>query len=246
MTRHFAPAIRLLLFLTLLLGLVYPGVMTGLCQWWFPRQANGSLVLRNGRVVGSRLIGQAFARPEYFHGRPSSAGAGYDAAASGASNLGPTSARLILGAVKQPESGAAAVDFDGVSLRVLLYCLDNGIPFTSSQPLDRFRTAAGGWDEVKLIEAFRDPQHPLVITPAEPIPADAVTGSGSGLDPDISPANALDQAARVAAARGVPRVRIQELIAAHTQPPTFGVLGDPRVNVLELNLALDRAFPLHA
>ncbi|MGN6593593.1 MAG: potassium-transporting ATPase subunit C [Terriglobales bacterium] len=245
MTRHFAPAIRLLLFLTLLLGLVYPGVMTGVCQWWFPRQANGSLVLRNGRVVGSQLIGQTFARPEYFHGRPSSAGAGYDAAASGASNLGPTSARLILGAVKS-QGGAAAVDFDGVSLRVLLYCLDNGIPFTSSQPLDRFRTAAGGWDEVKLIEAFGDRGDPLVITPREPIPADAVTGSGSGLDPDISPANALDQAARVAVARGVPRARIQELIAAHTQSPTFGLLGDPRVNVLELNLALDRDFPLHA
>jgi K+-transporting ATPase ATPase C chain len=244
MTRHLTPAIRLLLFLTLLLGLVYPGVITGLCQWWFPRQANGSLVTRGGRVVGSRLIGQAFARPEYFHGRPSSAGAGYDAAASGASNLGPTSARLIWGAVK-PAGGGEAVDFDGVSLRVLRYCLDNGIPFDLSRPLDEFRGAGGGLDEVKLIEAFRDRSHPLVVTPREPIPVDAVTGSGSGLDPDISPANALDQAARVAAARGVPRARVEALIAAHTQPPTLGVLGDARVNVLEINLALDRDFPVH-
>lgn len=242
MTRYLGPAFRLMLLFTVLLGVVYPVIVTGLCQWWFHRQANGSLILRDGRAVGSSLIGQAFARPDYFHGRPSAAGSGYDGSASAASNLGPTSAKLILGAVGQG-GGHDAVDFDGVSLRVLRYCLSNGIPFTASEPLDRFRTATGALDPVKLIEAFNDPREPLRITPSAPIPADAVTGSASGLDPDISPANARDQATRVARARGIAVEQVERTIAAYTQPPTFGVLGDARVNVLALNLALDRAFP---
>jgi K+-transporting ATPase ATPase C chain len=181
------------------------------------------------------LIGQVFMRPEYFHGRPSSAGAGYDGAASGASNLGPTSARLMLGEVEDGK-----VVFDGIRLRVLRYCLENGIGFTTSEPLDRFRRSDGTLDAVKLIEAFRDPGHALTITPAQPLPADAVTGSGSGLDPDISPANARLQAPRVARARGVAVAKIARLIARYTQAPTFGLLGDARVNLLALNLALDR------
>ncbi|MGH9480285.1 MAG: potassium-transporting ATPase subunit C [Terriglobales bacterium] len=243
MTRYLSPAFRLMLLFTVLLGIVYPLVVTGLCQWWFPRQANGSLIVRDGHAIGSSLIGQAFARPDYFHGRPSSAGAGYDASASGASNLGPTSAKLILGAVRQGSGPHGGADFDGVSLRVLRYCLSNGIPFTASEPLERFRTAAGALDAVKLIEVFNDPYKPLLITPSVPIPADAVTGSASGLDPDISPANALEQAPRVARARGVTAAQVERLIATHIQPPAFGLLGDARVNVLALNLALDRRFP---
>ena len=235
MTRHLAPALRLLWLLSLLLGVVYPVVLTGLCRWWFPWQANGSLLDRNGQVVGSTLIGQVFTRPEYFHGRPSSAGAGYDGSASGASNLGPTSAQLLEGEVEDGK-----VVFDGIRLRVLRYCLENGIGFASSQPLDRFRRSDGTLDAVKLIEAFRDPGHALTITPAQPLPADAVTGSGSGLDPDISPANARLQAPRVARARGVAVAQIERLIARYTQAPAFGLLGDARVNVLELNLALGR------
>lgn len=251
MTRHLAPALRLMLLLTLLLGVVYPVVLTGLCQWWFPWQANGSLLDRNGQVVGSTLIGQVFTSPEYFHGRPSSAGAGYDGSASGASNLGPTSAQLLGGEVEDGK-----VVFDGIRLRVLRYCLENGIGFTSSQPLNRFRRGDGTLDAVQLIAAFREPDagdarrsraeprasqwHALIITPAQPLPADAVTGSGSGLDPDISPANARLQAPRVARARGVAVAQIERLIARYTQAPAFGLLGDARVNVLALNLALDR------
>ncbi len=182
---------KMMLVLTVLTGLAYPLVITGLCQAFFRDQANGSLVSANGRVVGSRLIGQNFKSAGYFQPRPSAAGNdGYDAGNSSASNLGPTNEKLA----------------------------------------DRVKDA---------VAAFRkaNPDY------TGPIPADLVTTSASGLDPDISPASADAQAARVAAARGIPVAQVQSLIARHTQNRDLGFLGEPRVNVLEINLALDRSFP---
>ncbi|HEY3933740.1 MAG TPA: potassium-transporting ATPase subunit KdpC [Gemmatimonadales bacterium] len=186
-TRLLRPAVTMTLVLCVLTGVIYPGVLTALAQWLFPRQANGSLVVANGRVVGSALIGQAFARAGYFHPRPSAAGAGYDPTASGGSNLGPTSRKLadtlIAGAV------AAVIKDDG---------------------------------------AVRGR-----------IPADMVTNSASGLDPDISPANAYLQVGRVAAARGLDSARVRALVDQHVTGRQFGFFGEPRVNVLLLNVALD-------
>jgi K+-transporting ATPase ATPase C chain len=186
--KEWMPALRLVIVMTVLTGLAYPALTTGLAQLFFPRQANGSLVRRNGRVIGSSLIGQRFTRPEYFHPRPSAAGNGYDPTASGGSNLGPTSKALI----------------DQVTKSVAEYKAENG---------------------------FKGP-----------VPADAVTSSASGLDPDISPANAGAQVARVAAARGVPPAEVRALVEQTTQGRGLGVLGEPRVNVLRLNLALDARF----
>ena len=187
MLTHLLPALRLTAVLTVLTGLVYPATVTGLARLFFPDQARGSLITVDGTVVGSRLIGQSFARPEYFHPRPSAAGAnGYDASASAGSNLGPTSRKLI-----DRVQGAVA----------------------------QYRAENPGY--------------------TGPIPADAVTASASGLDPYISPANADVQAARVAAARGVDAGRVRQLVAAATERPWLGFIGEPRVNVLELNLALD-------
>jgi K+-transporting ATPase ATPase C chain len=184
---HLRPAVTLTLLLCLLTGFLYPGVVTALAQLLFPWQAHGSLVRVDGRVVGSALIGQPFSRPEYFHPRPSAAGAGYDGTASGGTNRGPTDRKLadtlIAGSV------ARVVAEDG---------------------------------------AVRGR-----------IPSDMVTASGSGLDPDISPANAELQVARVARARGWPPDRLRAIVAAHTRGRQLGVLGEPRVNVLLLNLALD-------
>jgi len=180
-------AFRITLVLTILTGLLYPAVVTGVAQVLFPAKAHGSLVSANGKVVGSTLIGQNFSKPEYFHPRPSAAGAnGYDASASGGSNYGPTNPKLI-GRVK-----------------------------TSVQ---QFRT--------------ENPDY------TGPIPADAVTASGSGLDPHISPANAEIQAARVAKARGMELAAVKALVAGATEQPWLGFIGEPRVNVLQLNLALD-------
>jgi potassium-transporting ATPase KdpC subunit len=187
MLTHLLPALRLTAVLTVLTGVVYPATVTGLARLFFPDQAHGSLMTVGGTVVGSRLIGQNFARPEYFHPRPSAAGAnGYDATASSGSNLGPTSRKLI-----DRVQGAVA----------------------------QYRAENPGY--------------------TGPIPADAVTASASGLDPHISPANADVQAARVAAARGVDAGRVRQLVAAATERPWLGFIGEPRVNVLELNLALD-------
>lgn len=178
--------------LTILFGLAYPLVFTGLAQVLFPHQANGSLVTVNGKVAGSELIGQSFTKPEYFHGRPSAAGNnGYDAANSSGSNLGPTNQKLV--------------------------------------------------DRVKAdVQKFRaeNPDY------TGPIPADLLTSSGSGLDPHISPASAEAQVARVAKARGVTPDRIAELVAKHTEGRQWGIFGEPRVNVLPLNIDLDHSVPL--
>ncbi len=190
MLQQIAPALRMVVLLTILTGLVYPGIVTGLCQILFRDKANGSLVVQNGQTIGSTLIGQNFAKPEYFHPRPSAAGNdGYDATASSGSNFGPTSQKLY----------------------------------------DRMKASAAQFRK-------ENPDY------AGPIPADALAASGSGLDPQISVANADAQLARVAKARGVDQPGVERLIASITEQRDLGFLGEPRVNVLNLNLELDRQF----
>lgn len=244
MLKELGPGFRMMIIFTILTGLIYPAVMTGISHVIFPKQADGSLVTVNGKVVGSSLIGQNFSKDEYFHPRPSAAGNGYDATASSGSNLGPTSAKLLRGTTKMDDKKNEVVDFDGISLRLVHYCLDNGLPYESSVPLDQFKTAKGDLDEVKLIKAFNDEKNPLVFKPKTPIPADAVTGSGSGLDPHISVANAEIQTTRVANARKASADRVKQLIAQSTDKADLGFLGEPRVNVLMLNIALDEQFPI--
>lgn len=187
MRNHIRPTLTMLLLLTVLTGLVYPLTVTGLAQLFFPEQANSSLIMREGKVIGSKLIGQYFDKPEYFWSRPSAtAPFPYNAAASGGSNLGPTNPALI----------------EAVEARV---------------------AALRG----------ADPGNEL------PIPVDLVTASGSGLDPHISPAAALYQGKRVASARGLDETIIEELVADHTEDRQLELLGERRVNVLQLNLALD-------
>jgi K+-transporting ATPase ATPase C chain len=173
---------------TVLLGFIYPLVVTGLAQLIFPDKANGQLIVKNGRLIGSRLIGQGFAGPQYFHSRPSAAGNGYDAANSGGSNLGPTNQKL----------------FDRVKSDVRAAKADN---------------------------------------PGAPVPIDMVTTSASGLDPHITPANAEFQLRAVARARGISVEQLRGVVSKHTKARQFGILGEPRVNVLELNLDLDHQFP---
>jgi len=188
MKNHLIVAVKFTLITTIIFGLLYPLAVTGLSRLLFPRQANGSLIEKNGQVVGSRLIGQAFTSDKYFHSRPSSAGNGYDATASSGSNLAPTN-QLLVDRVKQ--------------------------------------------DVTKLQQE----------NPGVPIPADLVTSSGSGLDPDISPAAADFQIPRIARARGITAEALRPVIARHTQQRQWRILGEPRVNVLELNLDLDTSFP---
>lgn len=187
MRRQLLPALLAFLAFTLILGFVYPLAITGVSQLAFSHQANGSLIERDGRIVGSQLLGQQFVDQRYFTPRPSAAGDGYDAANSAASNLGPSNPTLL----------------SDVTQRIVAY-----------------RTANR-------------------LSPGTAVPIDAVTSSGSGLDPAISPANARLQAARVARARGLTTKHVLQLIDANTSERSFGFLGEPGVNVLELNLALD-------
>jgi K+-transporting ATPase ATPase C chain len=187
------PALRINIFLTILLGLAYPLAVTGVAQLMFPHQANGSLITKGDQVIGSELIGQNFTKPGYFQPRPSAAGNdGYDPTASGGFNYGPTNQKLI----------------DRVKASV-----------------DKFHK--------------ENPDY------QGPIPADMLTGSASGLDPDISPASAQAQAARVAKARGISPDQLSQLVAQYTKSADLGLLGEPRVNVLKLNLALDQQYPKH-
>jgi len=237
------PGLRIKIFMTIVLGIAYPLVMTAIAQAVFPHQANGSLITQGNKVIGSEIIAQGFNQPEYFHPRASGAGSGYDATSSAGPNLGPTSAKLLHGTTKKDDKGNEVVDFDGLSLRVVHYCLDNDIAYESSLPLDRFKDAKGDLDDVKLIKAFNDDKAPLVFKPRAPIPADAITTSASGLDPHISPANAQLQAARVARTRGISVDQVNQVVARSTERPSLGLLGESRVNVLKLNLALDQQFP---
>jgi K+-transporting ATPase ATPase C chain len=188
-TKNVLIAVLMTSVTTLLLGVVYPLVVTGLAQVLFPGRANGQLIERDGKVIGSRIIGQAFSSPGYFRSRPSAAGTGYDAANSAGTNLGPTNKKLA-DAVK------AAVD-------------------AAKQE-----------------------------NPGTPVPIDLVTSSASGLDPHISPAAAAFQTPRVARERGLPEAEIRRLVEAHSEGRQLGFLGEPVVNVLELNLALDAQFPM--
>jgi potassium-transporting ATPase KdpC subunit len=243
MLKELRPGLMMMLVMTVLTGFIYPAVITAIAQVVFHDQANGSLIESNGQVIGSRLIGQNFTKAEYFQPRPSSAGSGYDPTATAGSNLGPTSAKLINGTTKKDEKNNEVADFLGIKARIVHYCVDNEIAYDSSTPLETFKDAQGNLDDVKLITAFNDEKTPLVFMPKTPIPADAVTGSASGLDPHISPANAQLQATRVARARGVSKDQAEALVSQHTEGRSLGFLGEPHVNVLELNLELDQKFP---
>lgn len=187
MKETFRIAILMTIITTVIFGLIYPLTVTGLAQLLFPSKANGSLIYSHGAIVGSRLLGQAFTGPGYFHSRPSAAGDGYDAANSGGSNLGPTN-HLLLDRVK---------------------------------------------GDVAKLQAEN---------PGTPIPADLVTTSASGLDPDISPDAAEFQIPRVAKERGMNASDLRAMVARHTSGRDFGILGEPRVNVLELNLELNEKY----
>ncbi|MDP9174249.1 MAG: potassium-transporting ATPase subunit C [Planctomycetota bacterium] len=221
---------------------IYPAVVWGITRVLFRDQANGSLIYSaDGKtVMGSRLIGQNFSDGKYFHPRPSNST--YDATTSGGSNLGPTSDKLINGLTSKDDKGVETLTFDGVRLRVFHYALDNGISFKSNVPYDKFKDAKGNWNDMGLVDAFHDANTPLIFTDfAKEIPGDAVTASASGLDPHISVANALLQAARVAQARGLTEDAVKKLVDANTDGRDLGMLGDPGVNVLMLNLALDKS-----
>lgn len=187
MLRHLGTSLRMTIVSIVLLGLIYPLTMTGIAQVLFPRQANGSLVTVNGKIVGSEIIGQLWTEPQYFQGRPSAAGKGYDPTQTGGTNLGPTSKKLI------------------DATRAMIATLRKANPDANGAP-----------------------------------PMDLITSSGSGIDPDISPESAYWEAPRVAKARGMTVAAVNALIATHAEGRTFGFLGEPHVNVLKLNLALDR------
>jgi potassium-transporting ATPase KdpC subunit len=230
---------------------IYPVIVWGLAQVMFHHQANGSLIQKDGaptdddsQAVGSSLLGQPFSDEKYFHPRPSAAGNGYDATASGGSNLGPLSAKFLNGTTQpatQP-SQPPTVAYDGIKLRTILYAQDNNIDVVdASLPLKSFQDDKGNYDQLKLITAFNDGDHPLTFSTATPIPPDAVTASASGLDPHISVENAKIQAKRIADVRKISVDQVNKLIAQFTEGPDLGILGDAGVNVLKLNVALDNA-----
>jgi potassium-transporting ATPase KdpC subunit len=190
MKKNLLIAVLMTIATTILLGIVYPLVVTALAQVLFHDKANGQLISKKGEVIGSRIIGQAFVSDKYFHSRPSAAGNGYDAANSSGSNLGPTNQKL----------------------------------------LDRIKS---------------DTATAQVDNPNTPVPIDLVTTSGSGLDPDITPAAALFQVPRIARVRGISEDQVRALVQSHIQQRQFGILGEPRVNVLQLNLALDEQTSRH-
>ena len=250
-TDGFLGHLRISLVATALLAILccgfYPIIVFGLSQLLFGAKANGSLVGKDGKpvsddkdAVGSALIGQNWNDAKYLHPRPSAAGNGYDATASSGSNLGPTSSKLINGTTKKDDKSNEVVDYDGIHDRIVHYCVDNNIIFTSSLPLKQFQDKDGNLNDVALIKAFNG-DTPMVFTPSREIPADAVTASGSGLDPHITLANATIQAARVAAARKMDAGRVDALIRQCTEKPSLGIFGDAGVNVLRLNIALDNA-----
>jgi K+-transporting ATPase ATPase C chain len=204
--KQLRPAILLTVFFVVLTGIAFPVAVWAIGRVAFPAQASGSLIKdARGNVIGSSLLGQTFTKPEYFHPRPSAAGAGYDAANSSGTNLGPTSDKLVNGIKDDP----ATKDVD--------------------------ETYPGFGD---LAKAYREEKG---LAPDAVIPADAATRSASGLDPDISPANAEMQVARVAKARGLGAEKVRQVLAENTLGRTLGIFGEPRVNVLQLNLALDGA-----
>src|SRR3982750_4871507 len=188
-TRNLLISVLMTIETTLLLGIVYPLVVTGVAQVLFPAKANGQLIERDGKLVGSRIIGQAFSSAGYFRSRPSAAGTGYDAANSAGTNLGPTNKKLV--------------------------------------------------DVVKAAVGAAKQENPAV-----PVPIDLVTASASGLDPHISPAAAEFQVPRVARERRITEAQLRRIVTVHTEGRQFGLLGEPRVNVLELNLDLDRTYPI--
>ncbi len=201
------PALLSVLLLTLVAGVLFPVAAAALAWPLFPHQARGSLIDRDG-VVGSELIGQEFTGPGYVHGRPSAAGRGYDASASGGTNLGPANPKLVDGSKDDPATTGVDESFAGVR-----------------ELADAYRTRNG-------------------LAPGDAVPVDAVTRSASGLDPHISPRNAALQVSRVARVRRLSEAVVHRLVAEHTEGRQFGILGEPRVAVLPLNLALDRVAPL--
>lgn len=212
MLQQLRPAIMSVLVFTILTGLIFPFAITGIAQTVFPRQAKGSLIERDGKVIGSGLIGQPFAVPGYFHPRPSAAGNGYNTGkpedpytGSSGTNLGPTSSKLMKGMEDDPKTKETDESYAGIP---------------------------------QLAKAYREENQ---LAAHAPVPADAVTRSASGLDPHISPANANLQVTRVARARGLNEEQVRRLVVENTEGRQFGFLGEPRVNVLKLNLSLDRA-----
>jgi K+-transporting ATPase ATPase C chain len=211
MLRQLRPAIISVLVMMVVFGLLFPLAITAIAQVAFRHQANGSLIVIGGKVVGSELIGQSFARPGYFHPRPSAAGSGYDGASSGGTNLGPASDKLVNGIHRKlPNGNEDPGNFAGIKDLAAAYRRENGLP------------------------------------PDAPIPADAAARSASGLDPDISPGNAYAQVARIAKARRMSEDRVRMLVESNVSGRQFGFLGEPRVNVLKLNCALDAASRLHS
>ena len=251
--RHLIASLGMLLVVTVILGFGYPLVVTGLSQLFFKDKANGSLVYRDGKLVGSSLLGQEFTDskgnplPQYFQPRPSAAGAGYDGSSSGASNLGPSNPLLIgfvagVNTVGLEGSPSATNPFATKADPACVPTSPKGTPVTSPSPGQQYAKTTDGQyvcDPNTIPERAIAYRQLNGMAANAPVPVDAVTASASGLDPDISVQNALDQAPRVARARNLPASEVISLVHHHTQGREWGFLDEPTVNVLELNLALD-------